>query len=226
MAEERHPTLARLMDALEGARSVADIGCGSGALAAALVKRGFDVIGVDPQADLIAAARARVPQARFVAAPAEDMPLDEGVVDAAVILNALHHLPREAMDAGLSGALRIVRPGGRLAVIEPLARGSFFRAMRPVDDETEIRALALAALERLKASGAAEPLLEETYEVTTRFDDLAGFLDYLRGAEPERASRIAAMSEAVASAFSGNAVRDADGFALTQPLSIRVFRRP
>ena len=226
MAEERNPTMARLMDALDGAHRVVDIGCGGGALAAALTRRGFDVIGVDPEADLIAAARARVPRARFVAARAEDLPLDEGGADAAVILNALHHLPREAMDAGLSGALRIVKPGGRLAVIEPVARGSFFRAMQPVDDETEIRAFALAAIERLEASGSAELLFEETYEVTTRFDDLAGFLGHLRDAEPARASLIAARSEAVASAFADNAGREADGFTLTQPLSIWVFRKP
>ena len=222
---ERNPTMARLTAALERGTTVADIGCGSGGLAAALTKRGFDVIGVDPQADMIAVARTRVPQARFIVAPAEDMPLAEALVDAAVFLNSLHHVPRSAMDAALSGALRILKQGGTLVVLEPLAEDTFFRAMQPVDDETVIRINALRAIDRLKSRGACTLDHEDRYEVITRFDDIAAFLDYLLKAEPARADAIAAQSETVARTFAENACRDADGFTLTQPLSIWVFRR-
>ncbi|MEM8778121.1 MAG: class I SAM-dependent methyltransferase [Cyanobacteria bacterium P01_G01_bin.49] len=42
-----------------------DLGCGSGITAAKLLATGYDVIGVDLSADLIAIARQRVPQGKF-----------------------------------------------------------------------------------------------------------------------------------------------------------------
>lgn len=136
---EHNPTMARIMDALAGARRVVDICCGEGALTAALVKRGFDVVGIDPQDDLIAVARQRVPDAEFFAARAESIPLSKAEADAAVILNALHHVPSDTMDAALKGGLQILRSSGVLVVVEPLAEGSFFKVMQPVDDEAVVR---------------------------------------------------------------------------------------
>jgi SAM-dependent methyltransferase len=47
-------------------REVVEVGCGSGALSAELVKSGFDVTGIDLSAALLEIARAEVPAARFV----------------------------------------------------------------------------------------------------------------------------------------------------------------
>jgi SAM-dependent methyltransferase len=44
---------------------VVDLGCGSGIWARALVDAGYDVLGVDISADMLAIARDRVPEARF-----------------------------------------------------------------------------------------------------------------------------------------------------------------
>ena len=69
------PRLARVYDALEGdrrdldaydaivaelgARSVLDVGCGTGTLACRLAQQGIDVIGVDPAAASLDVARAK-----------------------------------------------------------------------------------------------------------------------------------------------------------------------
>jgi SAM-dependent methyltransferase len=45
---------------------VVDLGCGSGVLAGELVKHGFDVVGIDLSAEMIALAREHVPGASFV----------------------------------------------------------------------------------------------------------------------------------------------------------------
>lgn len=218
--------MKRLLAALAGATRVADIGCGSGGLAAALVRRGYDVTGVDPQADLIEAARMRVPRACFHTASAETLPLADASMDAAVFLNALHHVPGGAMDAALAEALRILAPGKRLIVIEPLAQGDFFRAMQPIDDETVIRAKAIAALERLIAGDTCHLDHTERYDLVTAFAGLDAFLDYLRAAEPARAPQIADRAEDVARAFAAHARPEGSGFVLTQPLQIWVFHKP
>jgi len=57
-------TLLRRAGIHEGV--VVDLGCGSGIWAGALVDAGYDVIGVDQSADLLATARDRVPGATFV----------------------------------------------------------------------------------------------------------------------------------------------------------------
>lgn len=44
---------------------VVDVGCGSGIWAKSLVDKGYDVLGVDLSAEMIAIARQRVPQAEF-----------------------------------------------------------------------------------------------------------------------------------------------------------------
>lgn len=223
---ERNPTMARIIAALAGARRVADIGSGAGGLSGALVKRGFEVVGIDPQEDLIAAARARVPSAEFITARAEAMPLPDASVDAAVILNALHHVPGPAMGAALRGALRILRPVGTLVVVEPLAEGSFFQAMQPIDDETVVRASALEALSRFIAYAPDNLVTHERYEIPMRFKGLAAFLDYLHEAEPARAAQVREQRATVAQAVADHAIQDGDGIILTALMAIWVFRTP
>lgn len=45
---------------------IVELGCGSGIMAAECVRAGFEVVGVDLSADLLAIARNRVPQAQFI----------------------------------------------------------------------------------------------------------------------------------------------------------------
>jgi len=65
-----------------GARDVLDIGCGGGGLARALAARGHAVTGLDPAEAAIAAARAHVPDARFVVGAAEALPFAKASFDA------------------------------------------------------------------------------------------------------------------------------------------------
>jgi SAM-dependent methyltransferase len=54
---------------------VVDLGCGSGILAAALSRAGFDVLGIDQSAQMLGIARKRAPAARFVRASLFDAKL-------------------------------------------------------------------------------------------------------------------------------------------------------
>jgi SAM-dependent methyltransferase len=58
--------LRRLNSAAIPIRRVVDVGCGAGPLTAALVQAGFEATGIDKSAELLALARAAVPQARFI----------------------------------------------------------------------------------------------------------------------------------------------------------------
>ena len=100
--------------ALEGlkAKSVLDIGTGTGVLAEAFATLGLFVVGLDPRADRLEVARAKVKGARFVEGRAEALPFPDGSFDLAFFGLALHHL--DPVPA-LREASRVAR---RVAVLE------------------------------------------------------------------------------------------------------------
>ena len=105
-----------LLDAagVDGDTSLLDVCCGPGMVAEAAVARGANVTGLDFSAAAIALAGSRVEEARFVEGDAQALPFDANHFDAAVCGFGLIHLPDAAR--GLAEMIRVVRPGGRIAV--------------------------------------------------------------------------------------------------------------
>jgi ubiquinone/menaquinone biosynthesis C-methylase UbiE len=105
--------VAWLASALELApgRTVADVGAGTGKLAAALAGTGARVLAVEP----LDAMRALIPRTvTALAGAAEALPIADGAVDAITAATAMHwfDLPR-----ALAEFRRVLRPEGRLAVL-------------------------------------------------------------------------------------------------------------
>jgi len=201
-----------------GARDVLDIGCGHGALAQRLVSEGLAVTGIDPAAAAIEKAREAVPEARFWTAGAEALPLDAGTFDACVFLNSLHHVPVPLMQTALHEALRVLRPGGEVIVVEPLAEGPYFEVMRPVEDETEIRRAAIAAIDAVMATGKATGPAPVTWLRATPVTGLESFIDGLVRVDPARRAVAEAQRGTIARLLHKHARRDGDGLTLDQPL--------
>jgi ubiquinone/menaquinone biosynthesis C-methylase UbiE len=111
-----------MADALTGCASVLDVGCGGGASTAALAEHGIaEVWGIDPSPYLLRCAAARVPGARFVQGIAEQTGFADERFDAVACCFVFHELPPRAADDALAELARILRPGGRLAIVEPAA---------------------------------------------------------------------------------------------------------
>ncbi len=99
--------------------TVADLGCGTGELAARLAGSVAKVIGVDQSADMLDGARALTEGLDNVALAHGDLcalPLEDRCCDAALMLLVLGYLPAPA-DA-LAEMGRILRPGGRAVVVD------------------------------------------------------------------------------------------------------------
>ena len=215
-------TLIRETYAPLARKALLDIGCGTGSLARALTEEGADVTGIDPGEDALAKARKAVPAARFEAVSAETLPFPDDTFDGAVMLNSLHHVPDPAK--ALAEAARVLRPGGRLVVIEPLASGTFFDALKPIEDETAIRAAAQAAIAHAVAEDAFACERDLTVERRESFADSEAFFTRVTAVDPDRARAIRGRRNVIEAAFSGAAVRGEDGrFALVQPLRIHVL---
>lgn len=107
--------LGPLREALAGApgRALLDIGGGTGNYARALREEGWDPLVIDVNVAMLARARAK--GLRTLHADATALPLPDESADAAMLVSMLHHVPD--WRAALHEAQRVLRPGGRLALM-------------------------------------------------------------------------------------------------------------
>jgi ubiquinone/menaquinone biosynthesis C-methylase UbiE len=94
-----------------------DAGCGTGRHAAYLAARGHAVVGVDASPEMLAQARARVPDAEFRLGRLEALPVEDASVDLAICALALTHCID--LEPPLWELARVVRPGGRVLLSDP-----------------------------------------------------------------------------------------------------------
>lgn len=100
---------------------VGDLGCGTGAVSAALAGAVGRVIAVDGSRAMLAAAQQRLSEEANVelrAGELEALPVEDEELDAALMILVLHHVPTPA--SALAEAARALKPGGRLVVADML----------------------------------------------------------------------------------------------------------
>ena len=98
--------------------AAADVGCGTGATAAALRTLGFrTLVGIDPSAYAIGLARKADGYTPFMVGRAEALPLKTGSSTCVVCMDVLEHMPDDV--AALAELGRVVRPGSTLLVTVP-----------------------------------------------------------------------------------------------------------
>jgi demethylmenaquinone methyltransferase/2-methoxy-6-polyprenyl-1,4-benzoquinol methylase len=96
---------------------VVDVATGTGAVAEELARtKGCAVIGVDQSAEMLAVARARLPELEFVEASAERLPFDDDSFDGLTFTYLLRYVDDPA--ATLRELARVVRPGGTIAALD------------------------------------------------------------------------------------------------------------
>jgi ArsR family transcriptional regulator len=103
---------------------VADLGAGEGTMAQLLAQRAERVIAIDLSPKMVEFGQALAEKnglknVEYRLGEIEIPPIDEKTVDLALLSQALHHAenPQRAMDA----AFRILKPGGRLIVLDLIA---------------------------------------------------------------------------------------------------------
>jgi SAM-dependent methyltransferase len=207
-------------------RDVLDVGCGTGTLTRALAAAGARAVGMEITEERRDAAAAADPDAvaRYVAGRAEALPLDAASLDAVVFMRSLHHVPVELMGAALAEARRVLRPGGVVHVAEPLVEGSLFELLRRVDDETEVRTAAQAAV---AGAPGFERAATVEYDRRMRFADFAALRRVVVGVDPARAPEFDAAADELAVTFAGLGEPDGEGGRwLNQPMRVDVLRAP
>ena len=96
------------------AKTVADIGAGTGKFTKLLIPKAEKVIAVEPNDDMLKKLYRNVPTAQVIKAPAENTGIPDGSVDLVTAATAFHWFDEEKFKTECK---RILAPNGRVAVI-------------------------------------------------------------------------------------------------------------
>lgn len=108
-----------LMALVEPTVVVADLGCGAGDMTALLAPNVSRVIAIDHEAVMLDIASARLSDFDNVTLSLGDLtslPIEDDAVDIALVMLVLHHVSE--VDAALQEVRRILKPGGRLVLLD------------------------------------------------------------------------------------------------------------
>jgi 2-polyprenyl-3-methyl-5-hydroxy-6-metoxy-1,4-benzoquinol methylase len=114
-------------------KQVLDLGCGIGYTPLELAKRGAQVTAVDLSAQAVQTTRQRAMQAGYgaqveaIRANVEQLPFADASFDVIYAQNFLMHVSHRAVGRE---CFRLLRPGGKLVVVEPLAHHPLVRLYR------------------------------------------------------------------------------------------------
>jgi ubiquinone/menaquinone biosynthesis C-methylase UbiE len=110
---------------LQSGETVLDVGCGTGTLALIAKKRVGTtgrVCGIDPATQQIARARSKAARRGlpidFQIGVIERLAFPDQSFDAVLSTLMMHHLPDDLKRQGLSEIARVLKPGGRLVIVD------------------------------------------------------------------------------------------------------------
>lgn len=96
---------------------ILDVGCGPGNFAAYLAKQGFRLHGIDISPKMIEAARRLVPGHQFDVADCRAIGTRDQTYDGVLAAYSLLHLTRDGAIKSLQECFRVMRGGGKLALM-------------------------------------------------------------------------------------------------------------
>jgi SAM-dependent methyltransferase len=171
-ADQAERTLLEwLLAPLPDARTVLDVGCGTGHFAAWLLERGVEVIGLDRSPAMLAELRRHHRAIPVVVGDAGGLPVRSGAVDLALLVTTLEFVERP--EVALGEAVRIARQGVVLVVLNRWSLGGLSRRVGPQAQRPLLgsaRDASLPGLRRMVRAAAGERL-RSLHWASTLFPD-------------------------------------------------------
>lgn len=105
---------------LADSRRILEIGCGTGNLIIRAKRRHpeLEAVGCDPDPRALERARRKTDAVRFEQGYAERLPYADGEFDRVLSSMMLHHIADDARNAAAKEIFRVLRPGGRLHLVD------------------------------------------------------------------------------------------------------------
>lgn len=129
-------TVQSLLDSLPSldGMNVLDFGSGQGWQSIAIARTGATVTGVDIGEDLVELARQvaelNKTECSFQLASVTDLPFEDDTFDVVIGNAILHHLTEDQLAESIREAFRVLKPGGKAYVNEPIENSSAFDAVQ------------------------------------------------------------------------------------------------
>jgi SAM-dependent methyltransferase len=163
---------------LAGAQ-VLELGCGKADKTRTIAQSGKVAAIVALEVDAIQHARnlkiLDLPQVSFRLGSAEAIPEADGAFDIVLMFKSLHHVPTSQMDQALAEVWRVLKPGGRAWISEPVFAGEFNEIMRLFHDEEVVRKAAFAAVRRAVAGDKFALDKQLFFSMSAHFDSFEQF---------------------------------------------------
>ena len=169
------PDLGWLVAALGAAPTdrALDVGTGGGHAAVALAPAVATVAAIDPTPEMLAvasrlAAERGVANVTFTLATADALPFPDASFDLAISRFSVHHWPQP--ESAFREIRRVVRPGGRLGVVDLLAPedgplDTFLNALELLRDPTHARSMRVSEWLALLGTAGFAAHLERAWEL-------------------------------------------------------------
>src|SRR5271166_5032727 len=117
---------------------VLDVGCGTGTLTLAAKRRvgpNAEVHGVDPSEEMIARAKTKAARQGLAVAldiaSAQKLPFPDASFDVVLSSLMLHHLPEPSRKQAVAEMGRVLRPAGRLLIVELVRKPGLLSSLIP-----------------------------------------------------------------------------------------------
>jgi ubiquinone/menaquinone biosynthesis C-methylase UbiE len=217
-ARPSYPREAAAWLAGEQPVTVLELGAGTGKLTEVLVGLGHDVHATDPDEQMLAVLRERLPDVRTSVSTAEEIPAPDASYDVVMVAQAFHWFDH---DRALPEIARVLKPGGRLAVLWNLRdeRIPWVRRLGAILGNQE-RLASAEVLEDAAGFGAIEHQVFRHWQVVDRTSIQELALSRSNVATLDEASRAAKLAEVLA--FYDDYGRGMDGMQL--PYNANCYR--
>jgi ubiquinone/menaquinone biosynthesis C-methylase UbiE len=208
-------------------RAAVDIGAGDGTFSRQLDQVGASVSGIEIDPTMVARARVNLPDTvSMLVGRAEELPLEDGSKDIACFFFSFHHVPIDVQEQALEEVIRVLKPGGRLHIVEPYPFGSMFEVVRLVEDETRVRTHSHEVLGALGDRSEFTLIDKKDYVLTREYPDFETFLNKIVVNNPERAAVFPAVRDRMEKTFNRE-LDEVDGRrVLHQPCAAYHFEVP
>ena len=161
---------------LQGA-AVLELGCGKAEKTRIVAEKAATVLALEVAEIQLAINLAipDLPNVRFAKGCAEQIQADEESFDVVLMFKSLHHVPLDRMDDALSEIARVLKPGGRAYISEPVFAGEFNEILRLFHDERVVREAAFDAVKRAVTDGRFGLVRQKFFLQPVHFEDFASF---------------------------------------------------
>jgi ubiquinone/menaquinone biosynthesis C-methylase UbiE len=154
----------------------------------------------------------------------EDLNFEDDSFDIVIFFNSLHHVPIPNIPKALDEAARVLRPGGKVYIAEPLAEGPNFEFQKTINDETEVRARAYDAIKDAAAHGFKETA-ETFYTRDMVQQSFEQWRDNSSAINPARREIIDAHEAELRDSFARIGTARDDGVHFAQVIRVNVLER-